>query len=318
MQRRRTDPERGTGAGDRMPNTTMGMRLAAATLMLLAVSASPAWASQLIARDASDVTLGVDRSGRALLSYRSQGVQRRVLAWGAINAAHSESGRRQVAFRLDYSGGWGAFRKPAWKTFRNVCTPARPVLAWLVAACRAPDGSYWAVQSWQRTLPVYGLPPAPGRDAWELRLSHWSGAAPKLEVRIGWTYRRFHQIFGRFTYRGQPVYGFGWKPSGEPLDDYGRNIYLDTLDSAYGRGWHRENGFLTHRPTGGFCYGFYPHGDRPSGRGVRYRATVMGPGVAPDAYWEGAPPQTYDRAYDLLADSHLLRLLTGDPICQPR
>jgi hypothetical protein len=290
----------------------------AAVVIALAVGlAAPANASELIARNATQVRLEVNREGKALLSYRAQGKLRRVLAWGAINAAPSESGRRQVTFRLDYSGGWGTFRRPVWKTFENACAPVHVPLAWLVTACRAPDGSYWAVQSWQRTLPVYGMPAAPGRDAWELRLAHWSGPVPELEVRFGWTYRRFHQIFGRYTYRGLPVYGFNWKPTGEPLDDYGRNIYVDTLDSAYGKGWYRENGFLTHRPTGGFCYGFYPHGDRPSGRGVRYRATVMGPGVAPDAYWEGSPPQSYDRSYDLLADTHLLALLRGDPVCEP-
>ena len=295
------------------------MRRLSIVVVSLAVawSAAPSHASELIARNATQVRLEVNREGKALLSYRSLGTVRHVLAWGAINAAPSESGRRQVEFRLDYSGGWGAFRRPVWNTFENACVPARVPLAWLVAACRAPDGSYWAVQSWQRTLPVYGVPAAPGRDAWELRLSHWTGPVPELEVRFGWTYRRFHQIFGRFTYRGQPVYGFSWKPTGEPLDDYGRNIYVDTLDSAYGKGWYRENGFLTHRPTGGFCYGFYPHGDRPSGRGVRYRATVMGPGVAPDAYWEGSPPPSYDRSYDLLADTHLLALLRGDPFCEP-
>jgi hypothetical protein len=292
-------------------------RIALVAVAAVACSAAPANASELIARNATQVRLEVNREGKALLTYRSQRKVRRVLAWGAINAAASESGRRQVAFQLDYSGGWGKFRVPVWKTFEDACAPARVPLAWLVTACRAPDGSYWAVQSWQRTLPVYGMPAAPGRDAWELRLSHWSGPVPDLEVRFGWTYRRFHQIFGRFTYRGLPVYGFSWKPTGEPLDDYGRNIYVDTLDSAYGKGWHRENGFLTHRPTGGFCYGFYPHGDRPSGRGVRYRATVMGPGVAPDAYWEGSPPLAYDRGYDLLADSHLLAMLVGDPVCEP-
>lgn len=293
------------------------MKLFAITSALVAAWASPAWASELIARNATDVRLEVNQAGTALLSYRAKGQQHHVLAWGATNAALSESGRRQVTFRLDYSGGWGAFRRPVWRTFANACRPVRPDLHWLVAACRAPDGSYWAVQSWQRTLPVYGMPAPPGRDAWELRLSHWSGPLPRLEVQFGWTYRRFHQIFGRLTYRGLGVYGFSWTPRGVPLDDYGRNIYVDTLDSAYGPGWRRENGFLTHRPTGGFCYGFYPHVNRPSGRGVRYRATVMGPGVTPDAYWAGTPPRRYDRQYDLRADRHLLAMLAGDPVCEP-
>ncbi len=136
-------------------------------------------------------------------------------------------------------------------------------------------------------------------------------------MHFGWTYGRFHQIFGRLTYRGLGVYGFDHTLRGIPLDDYGRNIYVDTLNSAYGSGWLRENGFLTHPPTGGFCYGFYPHGDRPSGRGVRYRATVIGPGVTPDAYWAGTPPREYDRGFDLRADSHLLALLGRDPRCEP-
>lgn len=293
------------------------MRIAAATIGALALSATPAWASELIARNATGVRLEVNDTGTALITYRARGKTHHVLAWGATNAAPSESPRRQVAFRLDYSGGWGAFRRPLWKDFANVCRPARPALAWLVTACRAPDGSYWALQSWQRTLPVYGVAAAPGRDAWELRLSHWKGPLPEFEVHFGWTYRRFHQIFGRLTYRGLGVYGFSWTPKGEPLDDRGRNVYVDTLNSAYGKGWRRENGFLTHRPTGGFCYGFYPHGDRPSGRGVRYRATVVGPGVTPDSYWEGSPPQRYDRAFDLRADTHLLALLSGDPVCTP-
>src|SRR5438128_1018959 len=83
-------------------------------------------------------------------------------------------GRAQFAFRLDYSGGWGTFRRDYWRTFRNVCRPyTGPPLAWFVAACTAPDGSYWALQSWQRMLPDYGLAPAPAQAVWELRLSHW-------------------------------------------------------------------------------------------------------------------------------------------------
>ena len=277
-------------------------------MALIALSASSAMASELIARDATDVRLHVNRSGQALLSYRAHGRQRNVLAWGAINARSSESGRRQVAFRLDYSGP---------SSIANACVPTRPPLAWLVTACRAPDGSYWAVQSWQRTLPNYGVA-AGGRDTWELRLSHWSGPIPRLEVHFGWTYGRFHQLFGRLTYRGLPVYGFSSTPVGRPLDDYGRNIYVDTLDSAYGAGWHRENSFLTHRPTGGFCYGFYTHGNRPSGRGARYRATVIGPGVTPDAYWHGVPPKAYDREFDRRADDHMRKLLGSDAACPPR
>jgi hypothetical protein len=281
----------------------------AATLAVVAWCAAPAAASHLITRDATDVRLQVGGDGKALVSYHARGVARHVLAWGAINARPSESGRPQVEFRVDYSGG---------PSFANACVPARPPLAWLVTACRAPDGSYWAVQSWPRTLPNYGAPARPGRGSRELRLSHWSGPLPRLDIHFGWAYSRFQQIYGRLTYRGLPVYGFRSTRAGVPLDGYGRNIYVDTLDSAYGKGWHRENSFLTHRPTGGFCYGFYPHGSYPSGHGKRYRATVMGPGVTPDAYWEGTPPQRYNRQFDLRADDHMRAMLAGDPTCRPR
>jgi hypothetical protein len=137
-------------------------------------------------------------------------------------------------------------------------------------------------------------------------------------METGWAYGRFHSLFGRFTWRGRPVYGFASSAAGVPLDSFGRNIYVDTYDSAYGPGWHRENAFLTHSGTGGFCYGFYPHGSRPSGMGQRYRATVSGPGVLPDVSWEGSPPATYDRSYDRAADARQLALLGNDPLCRPR
>ncbi len=291
-----------------------------AAALAAAWAAEPAFASQLIARDASQVRLQVSADGKALITYRAGGRLHRVLAWGAVDARPPAPSRPQVRFRLDYSGGFGAFRRPLWKTFVDTCLPYDgPPLAWLVAACKAPDGSYWALQSWQRALPNYGLPPATSlQAAWELRLSHWRGPVAELQVDLGWAYRRFHQIFGRLTYRGRPVHGFRVTPRGAPLDDYGRNVYLDTFDSAYGPGWRRENSFLTHVGTGGFCYGFYPHGDRPSGQGVRYRATVVGPGVTPDVFWQGAAPAAYDPGHDRAADERLRALVAGDRLCRPR
>ncbi len=267
-------------------------------------------ASQLVDRNATHVRLEVDRDGRALLTYRVGGAVRHVLAWGAVNAVAPSARTPQVAFALDYSGAHGAFV--------DACRPAHLRLAWLVVACRAPDGSFWAVQRWQRGLLDYGQASSRSRRAWELRLSHWSGPLPKLVVGFGWTYRRYVQLFGRLTYRGQPVYGFRATGAGSPRDRYGRNVYVDTFDSAYGRGWRRENSFLTHRPGGGFCYGFYPHGDRPSGLGTRIRATVIGPGVTPDVAWEGPAPAAYERGADLAADRRLMRLLPTDPLCRPR
>ena len=107
-------------------------------------------------------------------------------------------------------------------------------------------------------------------------------------------------------------------PAGRPLDTFGRNLYLDTFNSAYGRGWRRENGFLSHVGSGGFCYGFYPHGSRPSGMGERYRLSVSGPGVLPDVSWEGQAPRSYDRAVDLAADRMQEELLANDRVCRAR
>ena len=291
--------------------------IATTTITLAAVLAPAAGASQLIDRNASGVKLEVNRSGTALLTYRAEGRVRHVLAWGAENAIAPSRRRRQVAFRLDYSGGWGTHRRDVWKTFKNACAPASPRLHWLVTACRAPDGSFWAVQSWQRGLPNYGAAPTRMQAAWELRLSHWTGELPALTVRFGWAYRRYQQLYGRYTYLGQPVHGFRSTSSGEPLDTFGRNVYVDTLDSAYGSGWRRENSFLTHGVTGGFCYGFYPHGPHPARSGERVRATVIGPGVVPDVYWEASPPTAYDRGFDLVANADEAALLAGDPHCRP-
>jgi hypothetical protein len=271
--------------------------VALATAVLLPASAS---ASELIDRNATGVSLKVAKNGQALLSYKAQGKRHNVLAWGAVNAIHSTQSRPQVSFKLDYSGGWGSQRKLVWKTFQNACRPYDgPELHWMVTACKAPDGSYWAVQSWQRMLPNYGLVANAKQSVWELRLSHWRGPIAELSVKLNWAYKSFDHMFGSFTYLGKPVYGFKSKPSGEPLDTFGRNLYLDTFNSAYGAGWKRENSFLMHKNTGMFCYGFYSHGGRPVGKGERYRATIIGPGVTPDIFWEASPLGAYDQTLDL-------------------
>ena len=81
------------------------------------------------------------------------------------------------------------------------------------------------------------------------------------------------------------MFGLASTSSGQPLDSFGRNLYLDTFDSAYGKGWRRENSFLTHKGDGVFCYSVNPHPGHPAGTGSQYRATIMGPGVTPDVMW---------------------------------
>jgi hypothetical protein len=212
-----------------------------------------------------------------------------------VNAVKPTPGGKQVAFSLDYAGGYGKYRRPYWQGFGSACGKyTGPPLAWMVAACTAPDGSYWALQAWQRALPDYGLSPSATESVTELHLSHWTGPLPVLTIKTDWAYKKYDHLFGSFTYAGSGVYGFHSTPSGQPLDTFGRNLYVDTLDSAYGSGWRRENSFLTHASNGTFCYGFFPHGAHPAGKGSEYRATIIGPGVTPDVMWQGPAPGTYD------------------------
>jgi hypothetical protein len=282
-------------------------------------------ASQLITRNATHVSLAVNMSGQALVTYREGSAMHHVLVWGAIDAAPPTLGGQQVKFKLDYSGGWGSQHRLVWKSFSNACQPYDgTVLQWVVASCKASDGTYWALQSWQRSLPNVGVPPRTATQrSWDLRLSHWGGAqVPHLWISVDWAYgAHYDHLFGSFIYAGYGVYGFHSTSAGDPLDSFGRNLYLDTYNSAYGPGWRRENSFLTHQPGGTFCYGFYPNQNglgRPSGQGTRYRATIIGPGVTPDAYWEGPAPGPFDATLDSQATELQRSLFANDNACKPR
>jgi hypothetical protein len=243
------------------------LRVVAVLAVLVAVLPGTASASQLIDRNASGVKLEVNRAGQALLTYRAEGKLKHVLVWGAVDARTPNPSTPQVEFRVDYSGGWGTYRKDVWKTFKNVCEPySGPQIAMTVVACTAPDGSYWAVQSWQRGLPDLGFTPwLPMQRAWELRISHWTGPVAQLEVHSDWVYNgRFQQLFGRMTYADSGVFGFKTTSTGVPLDNYGRNLYLDTFNSAYGTGWMRENGFVVHSRAAPSATGSIPSRSPPT------------------------------------------------------
>lgn len=285
----------------------------------LAAAAVPATASasEIIDRNATNVQLKVAANGQALVSFNARGKRWNVLAWGAINANHPTPGKKQLEFKLDYSGGYGTYKRDVWKTLKDTCRPYDgPKLQWLVTACKAGDGSYWALQKWQRMLPNYGLKATAEQAVWELRLSHWSGELPVLTVHRNWAYKKYHHIFGEFTYLGKPVHGFKSTAAGVPLDTFGRNLYLDTFNSAYGQGWLRENSFLMHKGTGKFCYGFYEHGPRPAGHGERYRATIIGPGVLPDIFWQDEALGAYDKDFDLEMHALQKEFYVGDNLCK--
>ncbi len=80
-----------------------------------------------------------------------------------------------------------------------------------------------------------------------------------------------------------------WGPGnkyGAPTTDFGRNAYIDSWNSDYGRGWRRNVGVLTQKPHGTFCYEFSPKSGSKGKTGLSkddiYSVTIAGPGMAPD------------------------------------
>ena len=156
------------------------VRLIAAAVAVLAIvsaGAQPALGTYLVSRDVLSPTLQVDATGHALVTYKEKGQVKRLLVWGAVNALSPRAGGQQVAFKIDYSGGYKALKAANYyKTIKNVCSASRydgPALPFKVYACKAPDGSYWALQTWQRMLPDLGFAPwRPDQSVQELHVSH--------------------------------------------------------------------------------------------------------------------------------------------------
>ena len=287
---------------------------AAAAVLAVAVlvGAQAAGASQPLGdQNVTNLSLAVNAEGVALLTYtRQDGRVRHVLAWGAINAQPPDPAVPQVSFRFDYSGGLRTYGRRVAASFANACGPyTGPPLVDLVAACTAPDGSYWAVQSWQRLLPMRGIAPwRPQQAAFGFNLSHWSGPIAQLDVSQNWTYDgTWTGLFGHMTYAGEPVFGFRTPSSTRRGDGYARYVYIDTHDSAYGPGWAHDAAKVLHLRNGAFCYSFVPEvpppgypdrTQRPPGNGDLERVTVLGPGVTPDVQWVGPGLGKYDAGQD--------------------
>ena len=305
---------------------------------------------------ATGVALGVNPKGEAMLSYTSGGKIVHVLAWGreasvgppkqvkftlAYDGGYTKYFRenpvaqaaiknlrdlqRQMARATAARDNpqryslkpriAAAYATNYWQTC--TCPPYDgPTVADMVIACKAPDGSYWAIQSWDRDLPDYGVTPTEAQSQIEVHLAHWTGQIPTLTVVADWAYGgQWNHLWGTYTYNGGGIHGYKSTSRGVPLDLFGRNLYVDTYDSAYGRGWWRENGFLTHNPGGTWCYSVNPHGSHPAGTGSQYRLTILGLGVTPDVSVIVPAPGPYDKAGQA-ADHAALRAL-HDPLCIP-
>ena len=226
--------------------------------------------------------------GIALVEYTTAaGLRRHVLVWGAIDGIPHQTNPPAVQprFQMDYSGGWKSRKNPSyWRSLRDGCGRYDgPALPFFVVGCKAPDGTYWALQAWQRNLPMRGFAPWTAKQRGvELHVSHWSGELPRLEVYRHWTYGRSTQgLFGRLLYRGQPVFGTR-TPSATVRDEWARNVSIDTFDSDFGPGWKHDTAIATHPGNGGFCYSFVPAGAAerlPEDEAERKRPRQAAPGL---------------------------------------
>ena len=290
-------------------------------LLALLAGAATASASTLVTRNPqSAVDLKVNPNGVAMMTVKVGGRWQHIFAWGAVNLSRGR-------LRLDFSGGQGA-SGATWQTFRNVCRRYRGEqfagIEMAVAKCTAPDGSHWAVQEWMRSVRNYGGTSGPV----EVRISHWTGKVADLEVYSDWSRYgpskgiKWPHLFGTYTWQGIPVAVGEATPQGVPLDDDGRNLYLDSLNADYPRPagrntWSRVNGFLANRPYGQFCFEIGPKGEASSLTGIstmnRYRMTTSGPGVTPDVrvVFDG-PPSPYD-PYWQLTMNEIQRQVVNDP-----
>jgi hypothetical protein len=250
-------------------------------LLVVLVVAMPgsAAASKLLSRDVRAPRLVLRDSLHAIVSSRGSFAS----VCCAINSRFPSRAVENVSFRVRYGA------RPSGR-----CVPARislPLLARPV--CRGRNGSFWAIQGWRRLMPNYGGTTA----AAELRVSHFTLPVAHF-VDLQWR-RRYGALlfYGRLVWRDRGVYGFCSDARGSPCDSYSRLVFLDTYNSRLGRGWHRENSFLTQGPgqrgyrcgaPGCFVYSF--SGRAAAALGQQYRLTADGPGVTPIVRAFVSPP----------------------------
>jgi hypothetical protein len=216
-------------------------------LLVFLVAGGEAAASTKVAGDARDPVLRVDAAGYAEVAWTAGRGERRSMVV-APNGA--------VTYGARISGG-------------DVSTPADVRIPFAVVVRRTPDGALWALQSWRRLL----------RGPVELRFSRWRGEITQIDLRAVCCKWGGENVEGEASYHGRPVFGYRSTHAGVPLDDLGRNVYLD---SYRGGGWTRMMGILANRPTGHFTLWI-----RRYWQGTHYRAAMIGPNwgwtLAPDA-----------------------------------
>jgi hypothetical protein len=227
--------------------------LTAALLVLLTAAcfvAGSAQGSVKVGEWAKEASLRVDAAGNAEVDWTS--------SQGAQSVVIDRSGA------LRYGG-----KLTAPDVTHSVAEPALP---WALVVRQGPDGSFYALQSWQRLVdgPV------------ELRFSRWRGDPTKLTLHAVCCKWGGENIKGNASFHGKPIYGFKATRQGDPLDPYGRNVYLDSFRAGH---WQRMMGILAKRPAGQFSLWI-----RSVWAGTAYRGTISGPNwgwtLGPDAFAE--------------------------------
>ena len=239
--------------------------IVAAAVIAAALSAFTARASVEVANYAQHASLRVDAAGNAEITW-----------------VDTAGGRRSLLVARD-----GSLRFGAALSGPDVSHPADAVqLPWVVVIRQTPDGSLYALQSWRRL----------DNGPIELRFSRWRGQPTTLTLRTVCCRWGSVNVAGTASFHGRPIFGFRATRQGNPLDPFGRNVYLDTFRGGH---WQRMMGILTHRPTGSFSLWI-----RANWVGSTYRGTIPGPNwgwtLGPDALAQtgasvgrqGSPPRS--------------------------
>jgi hypothetical protein len=219
-------------------------RILALSALVLGCVPATASASLKIGTSTSAETLAVAPDGSAQVTWHEGGATRAAVIRGS---------------RVTYSA------QAAAGTTGSKITPD---VAYGVAEVVLPNGTHYALQRVRRLGQFGKLGPS------ELHFARWRGDQPELSLTGEWAYNgRLPRICGTATYHGRPFFGFKHSATGNPLDELGRNVYIDALLAG---GWYRIEGVLT-RPKG-----FALLIRDSAWRGSRYRALVSGPNIGGD------------------------------------
>jgi hypothetical protein len=218
--------------------------LLAALTALAAASwlAATAHASILVATGATSPALRVDARGYAEVSWTAGGARRYLLV--------------QPSGQIQYNGR--LIDKDVSTAASGVALPSVLLLR------KTPDGTYWALQSWQE----------PGSPR-ELHLSRWKGDPTQLTLAT----EPGAKLSGTAGFQGAPVHGLSSTPGGKRPKIY---VFLDCFGCPVAKaGWGRMLGVA---PAANGSFRAFVQAKRI---GTKYRASLMGPNTgtvwAPDA-----------------------------------